>query len=73
MDVVTDIVERFPTTAGEAAEMDKRDLANACIDAVEEIKRLRAALQTAADALQEAGCTYAWAGARAALMKGRHD
>ena len=46
-----------------------------CADEIERLRaeRLRAALQTAADALQEAGCTYAWAAAHAALLRGRHD
>lgn len=35
-----------------------------------EAEQLRAALQTAADALQEAGCTYGWAAAHAALLRG---
>lgn len=74
---MTDIVERLRICAGGPGDARTvvicrltRDTAR---DAAAEIERLRAALQTAADALQEAGCTYAWAAAHAALLRGRHD
>lgn len=38
---MTDIVGRLPKTAGEAATMDKTEIANACITAAAEIEWLR--------------------------------
>jgi hypothetical protein len=37
-------MKNLPTTAAEVAAMDKRELANACLDAIAENARLREAL-----------------------------
>lgn len=73
---MSDIVERLLTEAEKAQRKGHPVLAEVCRDASDrigllehEVERLRAALQTAADALQEAGCTYGWAAAHGALLR----
>lgn len=56
-----------PTKALQAAIRIGFDEAQA--QAADEIKKLRAALDKAADALHDAGCYDAWAAARATLGK----
>lgn len=47
-------MKKLPTTAAEAAAMDKTELANACLDAIAENARLREALEETCNALEAA-------------------
>jgi len=62
---MSDIVERLRT----ADIYDHADADKICNEAADEIEKLRAALDKAADALHDAGCYDAWAAARATLGK----
>ena len=70
---MTDIVERLQDMFYRFGRESPEDAANRRIqtakDAADEIEKLRAALDKAADALHDAGCYDAWAAARATLGK----